>query len=343
MSGGDPAPVTVIVAVPAALRAQFFDPQSWTRLQAAAALWGGTIEVLDDPRAIASGSVRWPHARALVTTWGTPPVGAAELERLPRLLVIAHTGASVRPLVTDALVASGVAITQAGQAMARPVAEVALTFTLAALHQFARFDHALHDGTPWEQAEAAPARYEILGTRIGVVGASRTGRTYIELVRALGASVTVYDPYLDDAEARELGVQKASLADVMAGSRVVALHAPSLPVTHHMIGAAELAAMPDGAALVNTARSWLVDEAALLAELSTGRIDAGIDVFDDEPLPADHPFRALPNVLMTPHHAAATVQGRLRQGGIVADEIERCANAKPLRHCVTAHDLERMA
>jgi phosphoglycerate dehydrogenase-like enzyme len=124
---------------------------------------------------------------------------------------------------------------------------------------------------------------------------------------------------------------------------VVALHAPSLPETHHLIDARRLALLPDGAGLVNTARSWLVDEAALLAEVRTGRIDAALDVFDDEPLPTDHPLRGLPNVLLTPHHAAGTVEGRLRQGGIVVDEVERLLRGEGLRHAVTAADLERMA
>lgn len=82
--------------------------------------------------------------------------------------------------------------------------------------------------------------------------------------------------------------------------------------TRHLIGAAQPALMPDGAGLVNTARSWLVDEGALLAELASGRLDAAIDVFDDEPLPVAHPFRALANVLLTPHQAAAGHQRRQR-------------------------------
>lgn len=332
----------VLVAVPPDLRAAFFDAAAEAGLRAAAAALGGHVAWLDGGAALLDAT-RWPQARVLVTTWGQPPLDADLLDRLPALGLVAHTGATVRPFRTPAVAARGIAVTQAGQGMARSVAEVALTFTLALLHRVPRFDHALHAGAPWAAAEAAPPRHEVLGTTIGVVGASRTGRANIALLRALGAHVLVSDPYLTTGDAATLGVEPVALDDLLRRSRVVVLHAPSLPATRHLIDARRLALLPDGAGLVNTARSWLVDEAALLAELRTGRIDAALDVFDEEPLPGDHPLRGLPNVLLTPHHAAGTVEGRLRQGGIVADEVARYARGDALRHAVTDEDLERMA
>ncbi|GIG24900.1 hydroxyacid dehydrogenase [Cellulomonas denverensis] len=332
---------TVLVAVPEGLRAEFFDRDALARLDAVADRLGGTVEWLDGGTALASPGVVRPAARVLVTCWGQPPLDAALLDRLPTLQLVAHTGASVRPFVTGELFARGVRVTQAGQGMARPVAEVALTFTLALLHQVPRFDHALAAGADWATAESAPPRHELLGSTIGVVGASRTGRANIALLTALGARVLVADPYLTDADA--LGVEAVELDELFRRSRIVVLHAPSLPETRHLVDARRLALMPDGAGLVNTARSWLVDEAALLAELRTGRIDAALDVFDAEPLPADHPLRALPNVLLTPHHAAGTVEGRLRQGRIVLAELDRAARGEPLEHAVTPDDLERVA
>lgn len=333
----------VLVAVPAALRGEFFDAAAERALgDAAAALGGGVVWLEGGPALLAPGAA-WPRARVLVTTWGQPPLDAGLLDRLPALGLVAHTGATVRPFLTPEVAARGVAVTQAGQGMARSVAEVALAFTLALLHRVLRFDHALHAGAPWAEAEAAPARHEVLGATIGVVGASRTGRANIALLRALGAHVLVSDPYLTAEDAAALGVERAELDDLLRRSRVVVLHAPSLPETRHLVDARRLALLPDGAGLVNTARSWLVDEAALVAELRTGRIDAALDVFDEEPLPAGHPLRSLPNVLLTPHHAAGTVEGRLRQGGIVVDEVARYARGDALRHAVTAEDLERMA
>ncbi|GAA4533528.1 hydroxyacid dehydrogenase [Amycolatopsis samaneae] len=321
---------SALVAVPPAVRARLF-PDGGARL---ARLLRVTYapELPENPC----------DAEVLVTSWGVPQLTAARLDRLPRLRLIAHIGASVKPFVTGEVFARGIAVTQAGAAMARPVAEVALAFTLALLHRVHRYDHALRSAVPWAEAEQAPPRHEIAGTPIGVVGASRTGRAYLELVRLLGAEVAVYDPFLDDEEAARLGVTSTDLDTLLAGSRIVALHAPSLPGTRHLIGARELARLPDGAGLVNTARSWLVDEAALLTELRTGRIDAALDVYDAEPLPVAHPLRSLPNVLLTPHQAAGTVEGRVRQGDIVADEIARHVAGEPLMHAVGPQDLARM-
>jgi phosphoglycerate dehydrogenase-like enzyme len=275
-----------------------------------------------------------------VTSWGQPALTADLLDLAPELRLVAHTGSTVKFFVTDELWARGIRVTQAGQAMARPVAEAALAFTLALLYRIPRFDHALHARAAWDVARNAPDQHEILGCRIGVIGASRTGRAYIALAKALGAEVSVADPYLSDAE--KLGVRAVDLDTLLAESRVVVVHAPVLPETHHLIGKRELALMPDGAGLVNTARSWLIDQDALLAEVSSGRIDAAIDVYDEEPLPTGHPYRGLPNLLLTPHTAGATTEGHRRQGDIVLAEIDRFSRGEPLMHEVTAADLPRM-
>jgi phosphoglycerate dehydrogenase-like enzyme len=197
----------------------------------------------------------------------------------------------------------------------------------------------MHDGA-WR--DDAPSQHGLTSSRIGVVGASRTGVEYIRMLVALGAEVVVYDPYLTVDRAAELGVRRTALDELLRSSRVVALHAPTLPETRHLIGARELALMPDGSSLVNTARSWLIDSAALLDELRSGRIDAALDVFDEEPLPADSPYRSLANVLLTPHQAAATVECYLEMGEITAGEIERYAAGQPLRYELTEAALTRM-
>ncbi|WP_335979551.1 hydroxyacid dehydrogenase [Streptomyces sp. CA2R106] len=340
LAGGESARggrAVVVVAVGQALRRQLFTGASWERLTGLA-----EVVAVEHPGDRAELAAALRAADVLVTGWGTARLDAELLAGAPRLGLVAHTGGAVSPYVTREVFARGVRVTQAGAAMARPVAEVALAFTLALLHRVHRFDHALRSGAPWEQAEAAPERHQILGCPVGVIGASRTGRAYIALVRALGAEVTVADPYLDPADAHALGVRVAGLDQVLAGSRITAVHAPALAETRHLLGRRELALLPDGAGLVNTARSWLVDEAALLAELRTGRIDAALDVYDDEPLPTGHPLRALPNVLLTPHQAAATVEGRHALGDSTVAEVERHLRGEELRHAVDRDALARV-
>lgn len=227
--------------------------------------------------------------------------------------------------------------------MARSVAEVSLTFTLALLHRVPEMHDALRAGSGWWDAEAVGVQHEILGAPIAVIGASRTGRAYLELLRALGAQPLLVDPTLEAAEAASLGAELVTLDEALRRAQIVAVHAPTLPETHHLIGARELALMPDGAGLVNTARSWLVDEAALLAELRRGRLSAAIDVFRRGAPPAESPFRSAPRVLLTPHRAAGTREGRLRQGRIVADELDAFAAGRPLAHAVDRAQLSSMA
>ncbi|GAA5207080.1 hydroxyacid dehydrogenase [Microbacterium kyungheense] len=328
---------TVVAAVGADLMAEFFTPADVERLRAAARALGG-----DFARADALADIEdLRGARVVVTSWGAPPFDAGLLDGMPRLRLVAHTGASVKAFVTDELFDRGIGVTQAGLAMARPVAEVSLTFTLALLHRVVEMDHALHTTGGWYDPAVGP-QHQILGAPIAVIGASRTGRAYLQLVHALGARVLLVDPTVTSAEAARLGAEKADLDDALRRARIVALHAPTVPETHHLIGARELALMPDGAGLVNTARSWLVDGAALEAELRGRRISAALDVFDSEPLEAGSALRALPNVLLTPHRAAGTVEGRLDQGRIVADEVEAFAAGRPLRHRITRDRLAVM-
>ena len=330
----------IAVAVQPALRELFFPGEIWEALVAL-----GEVRVPDEPDRLGDVSTfqrLLAGAEVVVTSWRCAPLSAEVLAAAGQLRLMAHTGASVKAYATPESFAAGVRVTQAGQAMAYAVGEQALALSLALLHQVHRFDHALRTGAGWAAAKTARPRRELRDSLVGVLGASRTGRAYIGLVRALGARVLVCDPYLSGDEARALGVTRVELDELMSASRLVCLHAPVLPETIGMIGARELALMPDGGLLVNTARSALVDTAALVAELRTGRIDAALDVYDEEPLPVDHPLRALPNALLTPHEAGGTIEARRRGGEIVVAEVGRFLRGEPLRHEVTLPMLDRM-
>lgn len=333
---GDARP-RVVVSVPPRLRAELFPAEVWDRLAAAARL-----TVLDAHADRAALAAALPGATALITSWGSPRLDAELLAAADRLALLAHTGSAVAPYVTADAFDRGVRVSQAGDAMAQPVAEVALAFTLALLHRVHRFDHALRTGAGWAEATAAPPRHELRGCPVGVIGASRTGRAYLHMVRALGADAAVADPFLPPAEAAALGARPLPLDRLLAECRVVAVHAPATAETRRLLDARRLALLPDGGCLVNTARSWLVDEEALLAELRSGRLDAAIDVFDAEPLPVDHPFRALPNVLLTPHQAAGTVECRRRLGETAVAEVLRLLAGERPRHTVGPEALARL-
>ncbi|MGH2557430.1 MAG: hydroxyacid dehydrogenase [Thermomicrobiales bacterium] len=280
-----------------------------------------------------------PEFVAVVTGWRSPAITGEVLDAAGRLRLIAHSAGSVKHLLPPAVFERGIAVTSAAAALAPAVAEFALILVFLGLRPVEKYDRGMREGR-WDGPEAFGPGQEIAEQRIGVVGASFVGRHFVGLVRALGAEVWVYDPYLSIEDAAAIGVRRADLPELMAHCPIVSVHAPTTPETQHMIGAAELRLLPDNALLVNTARSWVIDMDALLAELQNGRIRAALDVFDEEPLPVDSPFRHLDNVVVTPHIAGATVQARFRQGDVVVDEIRRFFAGKPLRYGIT---LERLA
>lgn len=284
------------------------------------------------------------EAEILLTGWGAPRIDAAALALMPRLRAVVHAAGTVKPYVSAEVFARGIAVSSAVEANAIPVAEftfAAIVFAAKRVNWFAREYRARRDLTIRNVTVLPPLGAN--GITVGVVGASRVGRRVLALLRNLDLSVLVADPYLDGADAAALGAVGVSLAELVSRSDIVTLHAPALPETRHMIGTAQLAAMRDGAVLINTARGMLIDTEALTAELASGRIEAVLDVTDPEPLPPDSPLYGLPNVQLTPHIAGAMGNEVPRLLEQAVSEIERLAEGLPLAHPVSTADLERIA
>lgn len=276
----------------------------------------------------------------LITGWGSPRITPEVMNAADRLSIIAHSAGSVKFLV-DEDVLRRVKVSSAAMAMSPAVAECALTMVLLGLRHLHEYDYGMRrGGHEWDGQYAYGEPREIAGSTIGVIGAGGVGRSFIGMASALGARINLFDPYLGEADARAMGAALMGLDELMRASPIVVNVAPVTPETHHMIGARELALMPDGGYIVNVGRSWTMDQDALLSELRGGRLRAGLDVYDVEPLPLDHPFRSLPNVLLLPHIAGASVEARHRQGDCVVRDLANAFSGRPLAHEVT---LERFA
>lgn len=285
-----------------------------------------------------------PGIDIVVTGWGSPRFTDEVLHAAEDVKLIAHSAGSIKAMLPPAVFEKGIAVTHASSALALPVAEMTLLLILMALRQVHKIDHDFRTGSlSWAEASSRAIGEDLTHQRVGVVGVGYIGRLVIPRLQAMEAEVWVYDPYLTSERAQEMGVRKATLDDLLTHCRIVTLHAPTTPETRHMIGKRELSLLQDGAILINTARSWLTNEAALLDELRTGRIQAALDVFDIEPLPDDSPFRTLGNVILTPHMAALTTQARANLGQTVVDEIGRFLAGIPLRFQVTRNMLDIMA
>ena len=177
-----------------------------------------------------------------------------------------------------------------------------------------------------------------------MIGASLVGREMLRLCRNLElGALLVFDPYISQEEAATLGAEKVELDDLMRRADVVSLHTPGIEACRGIVNAANLALLKDHAILINTARGMCVDEKALIAELTTGRLFACLDVTDPEPPEPDSPLFSAPNCILTPHIAGAIKENTLRQGALVADAIESFVAGRPLRHEVDLGQLHRLA
>ncbi|MFH9662066.1 hydroxyacid dehydrogenase [Streptomyces sp. NPDC017248] len=278
----------------------------------------------------------------LVTGWGCPRLEADVLDAAPRLRAVLHAAGSVKGFTGPEVWRRGIAVSSAAAANALPVAEYTLAMILLTGKDVFALRDRLREGRafPYDGVLTGVGN---LGRRVGVVGASRIGRRLIELLRPFDLAVALADPYVDAPEAARLGVPLLPLDELLATSDTVSLHAPHTAETRRLIGARELALMPDGAVLINTARGALVDHEALTAELRAGRLGAVLDVTDPEPLPAGSPLYDLPNAFVTPHLAGSQGNELARLGRVVVEEAERLSSGAALRYPVDRAELERTA
>ena len=286
---------------------------------------------------------RVENCRIIVTGWGSPSFDDAVVDAASELEFVVHSAGSIKHLFPPRLFKRGIRVSHAAGAIAPAVAEMSLALLLILLRQPHTMDRDLRAGRPWRETRDTTMGREVNGLRVGVIGAGYTGRYFIGMLRCLGAEVWVFDPYLGAEEADALGARAVGLDVLLRECPAVSLQAPPTDETHHMIGERELSLLQDGAVFINTARSWLVDQEALVRELASGRILAALDVFDEEPLPDAHPFRQMDNVLLTPHVAGASAQARARQGQYAVDEIRRYLSGEELRYEVTLDMLDTMA
>jgi len=218
---------------------------------------------------------------------------------------------------------AGVPIANNGGANAVAVSEHAVMLMLAVCRRLP-LQHANVGGGRWRGNEP-PRVHELRGRTLGIVGLGTIGKKTARLAGAFGMTVHYYDiaRLSEDAE-DALGVRFRLLGELLRTSDIVSLHVPLNPTTHHLVGAREIALLKPTAVLVNTSRGPVVDEVALTAALSEGRIaGAGLDVFDQEPPEPDNPLFSLDNVVLTAHLAGPTVESSTARLRNAFDNVER--------------------
>jgi phosphoglycerate dehydrogenase-like enzyme len=218
------------------------------------------------------------------------------LERLPNLRLLVTTGARNASVDLQAAADHGITVCGTGANGSGPV-ELTWALILAVTRHVPQEDAAIRAGA-WQQTVGT----DLAGARLGVVGLGRLGAKVATVGQAFGMDVVAWSQNLTDERAREVGVRRVDKDELLATADVVTVHLVLSDRTRGLIGRSELARMKRTAYLINTSRGPIVDESALIDALRDGSIaGAGLDVFDQEPLPADHPLRELRRTVLTPH------------------------------------------
>lgn len=234
---------------------------------------------------------------ALVATRERTPFTAELFAKLPNLRVIAQTGNHVYHVDLDAAERNGVIIAKASGGFCGAAGELTFGLMMAVMRQIPQVNQAMKKGE-WP----TPMTHVLNGKTLGIVGFGNIGRYVARIAQAFGMKVIAWGSRLTEEGAREAHVHRRELDDLMRESDVISVHATLSAQTRDLIDTRRLALCKPSAYLINTARAPIVNEAALIAALSEGRLaGAGLDVFDVEPLPVDHPLRSLNNVITTPH------------------------------------------
>ncbi|WP_321866014.1 hydroxyacid dehydrogenase [Paraburkholderia tropica] len=233
----------------------------------------------------------------------TVELSGAAIAACPTLRVICKHGVGVTNIDVDAATQRGIPVFTTPGTNTHSVAELAIGLMLAAARKLNFFDSELRAGR-WTRTGDGR---QLHGRTLGLVGYGQIGKRVAAIAHALGLHVRAFDPVAKQADAQPFVTLESSLDALLAQADVLSLHCPVNAHTRNLLDAEAIARLPDGAIVVNTARGELIDEAALVAALRSGKLAAaGLDTFRHEPLPADDPLAALPNVVLTPHVGGST-------------------------------------
>ena len=265
----------------------------------------------------------WPPAEPLpgvdVLIEAVVAVGPDELDLLPDLRLVANYGVGFDRVDVTACRERGVAVTNTPRVLDAAVADLTLALILACRRHLVDSDRFVREGR-WQRGWARPELlgHDLAGSTLGLVGMGRIGSQVARRAEAFGMRIVHHR--------RTDGL---ALDELLRTSDVVSLHVPLTQETAGLISRERLALLRDGATLVNTARGAIVDERALVDELVSGRISAGLDVFADEPQVPEG-LLGLPNVVLTPHIASATVETRAAMTRVLVDNVLAFLRSAPL-------------
>jgi phosphoglycerate dehydrogenase-like enzyme len=274
---------------------------------------------------------------------GSAAFGEAAMDRAPGLKVIARTGIGYDAIDVVAATRRGIAVCITPDGPTISTAEHTVTLMLLVAKNVTAAATALRTGA-FSGYYSRHDGIELDGKVLGLVGFGRIARHVARIAAGLGMRITVFDPYLA-ASAVPDGIDRAETLDALLGAAdVVSVHVPLTDESRGMFGAARFAAMKPGSVFINTARGGLVDQDALLGALDGGHLfGAGLDVTSPEPLPAGHPLLHRDDVVVTPHVASATADGKTRIFRVAVEQAMAVVEGRRPEHLVNPEVWERIA
>jgi D-3-phosphoglycerate dehydrogenase len=250
------------------------------------------------------------------------------MERSPRLKVVGVHGQGCDHVDLKAAEELGKVVCNTPDALTVTVAEMTLAVTLAAFRNLVAADKAVRAGQ-WNRKYGDLIGLELAGKTVGIVGLGRIGVATAKRLRAFDAEVVYWSRTRKPEVERELGIRWVELDELLGSSDIVSLHVPGTAETRRLIGERELSLMKQGVILVNMARGVVVDEAALIKALRSGKIRAAaLDVFEKEPISPDNQLLKMDNVILTPHLGACNLEGMQRMALQVAEGVWKAMNGQ---------------
>ncbi len=264
-----------------------------------------------------------------------------------RLKIIAQYAVGYDNIDVECATRHGVVVTNTPGVLTEATADLTWALLLAAARRIVEADRYVRSGEWWRSGTGWHPELmlgvELNGKTLGIIGFGRIGRAVARRARGFGMKIIYYDKYRAPREVEEeLGAEYVGLEELLRTADIVSIHTPLTPETRHMIGEKELKMMKNTAILVNTARGAIIDTEALVKALKEGWIRAaGLDVFEQEPLPENHPLTKLDNVVLAPHIGSATFETRSRMACIVLENLEALARGEVPPTIVNREVLEK--
>lgn len=282
------------------------------------------------------------EAEVIFSGWKAPKMDRKFLESAPNLKAVFYGAGTIGYFVTPEFWNRGIVITSAYAANAVPVAEYTLSVILLSLKHFWRYAANARIKEAWrDQARRVPGGFR---STVAVIACGMIGRKVIELLKPFDLRCIAYDPYLTDAEARLLGVERCSMEDAFLHGDVVSLHAPHKAETNGLVTGRHIASMKEGATFINTARGEIVREKEMIDVLRRRPdLTAVVDVCYPEPPDASSPLFDVPNLIVSPHIAGSLGPECRRLGLFMVQEFRRYLAGQPLKWQITKETLGHLA